>query len=77
MDFEYRQGELLVRPWAMADAQSLHRAVRGSIATLSHAMPWCHADYALADASLWADGKRIYEANGLGMRIVGTPVDAG
>jgi 3-hydroxymyristoyl/3-hydroxydecanoyl-(acyl carrier protein) dehydratase len=29
--------------------------------------------YALANASLWADGKRIYEANGLGMRIVGTP----
>jgi 3-hydroxymyristoyl/3-hydroxydecanoyl-(acyl carrier protein) dehydratase len=27
--------------------------------------------YALANASLWADGKRIYEANGLGMRIVG------
>ncbi len=30
---------------------------------------------ALADASLWVDGKRIYEAQGLGMRIVsgGTP----
>ena len=26
--------------------------------------------YALADASLWVDGKRIYEARGLGMRIV-------
>ena len=31
--------------------------------------------YALATASLWVDGKRIYEATGLGMRIVagGTP----
>jgi 3-hydroxymyristoyl/3-hydroxydecanoyl-(acyl carrier protein) dehydratase/1-acyl-sn-glycerol-3-phosphate acyltransferase len=30
---------------------------------------------AVADASLWVDGKRIYEASGLGMRIVsgGTP----
>lgn len=26
--------------------------------------------YALANASLWADGQRIYEINGLGMRIV-------
>jgi PfaB family protein len=26
--------------------------------------------YALADASLWADGQRIYEARGLGVRIV-------
>ena len=26
--------------------------------------------YALADASLWVDGKRIYEASGLGMRLV-------
>jgi 3-hydroxymyristoyl/3-hydroxydecanoyl-(acyl carrier protein) dehydratase len=30
--------------------------------------------YALANASLWADGQRIYEMDGLGMRIVGTPV---
>jgi RimJ/RimL family protein N-acetyltransferase len=53
MDFEYRQGGALVRPWTMADAQSLHLAVRGSIATLSHALPWCHADYVLADAEQW------------------------
>jgi acyl transferase domain-containing protein/3-hydroxymyristoyl/3-hydroxydecanoyl-(acyl carrier protein) dehydratase len=32
--------------------------------------------YAIADASLWADGQRIYELNGLGMRIVaGLSVD--
>jgi 3-hydroxymyristoyl/3-hydroxydecanoyl-(acyl carrier protein) dehydratase/1-acyl-sn-glycerol-3-phosphate acyltransferase len=32
---------------------------------------------ALADASLWVDGKRIYEASGLGMRIVsGDPPQA-
>jgi 3-oxoacyl-(acyl-carrier-protein) synthase/3-hydroxymyristoyl/3-hydroxydecanoyl-(acyl carrier protein) dehydratase/1-acyl-sn-glycerol-3-phosphate acyltransferase len=29
------------------------------------------ARFAVADASLWVDGKRIYEATGLGMRIVG------
>jgi 3-hydroxymyristoyl/3-hydroxydecanoyl-(acyl carrier protein) dehydratase len=30
--------------------------------------------YALANASLWADGQRIYEIDGLGMRLVDTPV---
>jgi 3-hydroxymyristoyl/3-hydroxydecanoyl-(acyl carrier protein) dehydratase len=29
--------------------------------------------YAFANASLWADGQRIYEINGLGMRIVADP----
>lgn len=37
--------------------------------------------WAVATASLWADGQRIYEAQGLGMRIVagdpGAPADAG
>jgi 3-hydroxymyristoyl/3-hydroxydecanoyl-(acyl carrier protein) dehydratase len=33
--------------------------------------------YALANASLWADGQRIYELDGLGMRIVSTPLGAG
>ncbi len=32
--------------------------------------------YALADASLWADGKRIYEARRLGMRIVPGQADS-
>lgn len=27
------------------------------------------ADYAVADASLWVDGERIYEANGIGVRL--------
>ncbi len=31
--------------------------------------------YALANASLWADGQRIYELDGLGMRIVAGCVD--
>ena len=31
--------------------------------------------YALANASLWADGQRIYELDGLGMRIVAGRVD--
>src|SRR5262249_49686635 len=30
--------------------------------------------YAISDASLWVDGKRIYEAKGLGMRLVSGPM---
>src|SRR6185436_19519380 len=33
--------------------------------------------YTLANASLWADGQRIYELNGLGMRIVAGPIAKG
>lgn len=36
-----------------------------------------HGVYALADASLWADGQRIYEMAGVGMRIVSGPVGGG
>ncbi len=32
--------------------------------------------FAVADASLWIDGKRIYQATGLGMRIVDESTDA-
>jgi 3-hydroxymyristoyl/3-hydroxydecanoyl-(acyl carrier protein) dehydratase len=32
--------------------------------------------YALANASLWADGQRIYELDGLGMRLVESAIDA-
>jgi 3-hydroxymyristoyl/3-hydroxydecanoyl-(acyl carrier protein) dehydratase len=31
--------------------------------------------YALANASLWADGQRIYEIDGLGMRLVDARID--
>ena len=27
------------------------------------------SDYAIADASLWVDGERIYEASGIGIRL--------
>ena len=33
--------------------------------------------FAIAEASLWVDGKRIYEAKNLGMRIVATPTVGG
>ena len=64
-----------IRPFAAGDAPALHRAVRASIESLSYWFPWCHADYALADAearvaagiAAWRDGSEhafgIFERN--------------
>ncbi|MCB9779333.1 MAG: polyketide synthase dehydratase domain-containing protein [Alphaproteobacteria bacterium] len=32
-----------------------------------------HGPFVIGDGSLWVDGKRIYEVQGMGMRIVGSP----
>lgn len=53
MRFEHRHGDILVRPLAMDDIASLHRAVRGSVDSLSYWLPWCRDDYSLADATNW------------------------
>ena len=45
--------DIVLRPYAAADAPALHAAVRDSLASLSHWLPWCHADYSLADAEAW------------------------
>lgn len=43
----------VVRPLQPSDAPSFHSAVRESIDALSYWMPWCSADYSLADAQQW------------------------
>ncbi|HEU4992886.1 MAG TPA: GNAT family protein [Luteimonas sp.] len=48
-------GAFLVRPFAAGDAPALHAAVRASLASLSDWVPWCRADYALADAQQRSD----------------------
>lgn len=53
MRFEHRHGDILVRPLAMDDITSLHRAVRSSVDSLSCWLPWCRDDYSLADATDW------------------------
>ena len=47
------EGDFLLRAYDMADAQLLHAAVRDSVESLSYWLPWCHADYSLADAQTW------------------------
>jgi len=53
MTYRRRDDGILVRPLIVGDAVALHDAVRGSIATLSYWLPWCHPDYSLADAEAW------------------------
>ena len=54
MSDHYRQDEsILLRPYIAADAPALHAAVRASVESLSYWLPWCHADYSLADAQAW------------------------
>ena len=55
MTYLYEQDSVLVRPLAMDDAASLHRAVRESVESLSYWFPRCHAGYSLADATQWIE----------------------
>ncbi|HEX5306439.1 MAG TPA: GNAT family protein [Dyella sp.] len=41
---------LMLRPWQTDDAPAMHDAVRESTASLGAWLPWCQADYGLADA---------------------------
>ncbi len=47
----------LVRQLQPSDAASFHSALRDSIDALSYWMPWCSADYSLADAQ--ASSQRV------------------
>jgi len=42
-----------VRPFNTADAESLCAAVHASLSELVHWMPWCSAEYGLAQAESW------------------------
>lgn len=45
--------DIVVRPWAHADAASLHATVRASLPELGAWLPWAHPNYALADSQAW------------------------
>lgn len=45
--------DIRVRPLAAEDAAPLYRAVRESLDSLSHWLPWCHAGYSRSDAANW------------------------
>lgn len=43
----------IIRPWQSTDAPLLFNAVRASLVELCTWLPWCHANYARADAEQW------------------------
>lgn len=47
-------GRLLLQPWRDEDAPELHAAVSESVASVGRWLPWCNADYGLAQAEAWA-----------------------
>lgn len=47
---ELADAGMVLRPWRHDDAAAMHDAVRESMGSLNAWLPWCHADYGLADA---------------------------
>jgi RimJ/RimL family protein N-acetyltransferase len=48
-------GGLRIRPYTLADAQTVVDAVRESIGELQPWMPWCHPRYGLDESKAWLD----------------------
>src|ERR1035437_7213021 len=46
-------GKLSLRPYTMADVQSLYEAARESIPEMTPWMPWCHANYSIEESRSW------------------------
>lgn len=44
---------LILRAWRDEDAAELHVAVRESVASVGRWLPWCRADYGMAQARAW------------------------
>lgn len=44
---------LLLRPYTPADAAQLSAAARASAESVGRWLPWCRADYSIADAEAW------------------------
>ena len=42
-------GDIIIRPLQMDDAQALYEAIRESIPEVSRWLPWCHEDYAIEE----------------------------
>ncbi len=50
---ELTDGRYRLRSWVDADAEPLWTAARESVDSVGKWLPWCHPDYALADAVTW------------------------
>jgi RimJ/RimL family protein N-acetyltransferase len=62
-----------LREYAPGDAEDLYRAARESVGDVFRWLPWCHAQYSMADAVEWteAQARRRAEGTEYGFAIVG------
>ena len=51
--------DLAIRPYALADVESLHEAALESVREVSPWLPWCHPGYSPADSRTWIDHCRV------------------
>jgi ribosomal-protein-serine acetyltransferase len=53
-----------LREYRPGDAEELYRAARESVAEVFPWLPWCHAEYAMADAVEWTEAQARRGAEG-------------
>ena len=46
-------GTIVARPYRLSDAEAFYEAAQESVAEVSPWLPWCRADYSLADSIAW------------------------
>jgi ribosomal-protein-serine acetyltransferase len=54
-----------IRPYEPTDAEALWQAARESVAEVFPWLPWCHAEYSLAEAVDWATSRARLAMEGL------------
>ena len=52
-EIQLTDGSILLRPYRLADANAVYKAVRESLAELIVWMPWAHADYSIQETRMW------------------------
>lgn len=62
--------QIAIRQFEPADAQAFFEAVKESVDHVSPWLPWCNAEYSLADAREWADSAAQAWAEGTDYRFL-------
>jgi RimJ/RimL family protein N-acetyltransferase len=76
MSNELSDGQIYLRPYRAEDINALYEAVIDSKPELAPWMPWCHADYSLADSAAFIlsrdEARQKEDEYGLGIFEAGT-----
>jgi RimJ/RimL family protein N-acetyltransferase len=71
------RNDIRIRPYRIEDAEALGAAVIESSAQLVTWMPWCHANYSIADARAWIEVQVAARELGTAFEFVITSGDGG